>query len=72
VITAIVAVEIVQDFVSYVDGHTLTKSGVNPTSIEKIYDEEALMGLMVNVSMIISREVRPKLLCTKVDEEVVV
>jgi hypothetical protein len=30
------------------------------------------MGLIVNVTIIISREMRPKLLCLKVDEKVTI
>jgi hypothetical protein len=62
--------EIVQDSVSFIDGQTSTKNGVDPTSIEDISDEEVSRGLMENASTIISREMRPKLLCMKVDEKV--
>jgi hypothetical protein len=65
-------VEIIQDSVGFVDGKTSSKDGIDPTSIENVSDEEVSGGLMVNASTIISREVRPKILCTKVDEEVVV
>jgi hypothetical protein len=65
-------VEIIQDFVGFIDDKTSSKNSVNLASIENISNEEVSGGLMVNVSMIISREMRPKLLCTKVDEEVVV
>jgi hypothetical protein len=64
--------EIIQDSVSFIDGKTSTKDGVDPTSIENVSDEEVSRGLMENASMIISREMRPKLLCLKVDEEVIV
>jgi hypothetical protein len=60
------------DYVNFVDGKTSSKNGVDPTSIENVSDEEVSRGLMVNVSTIISREMRPKLLCTKVDEEVII
>jgi hypothetical protein len=48
------------------------ENGVDPSSIEDISNEELKRGLMANASTIISREMRPKLLCLKVDEEVVV
>jgi hypothetical protein len=65
-------VEIVQYFVSFVDGKTPPKNGVDPTSIENVFDEEVSRGLMENASTIISREMTPKLLCLKVDKEVIV
>jgi hypothetical protein len=43
-----------------------------PASVKNVSDEEVSGSLMVNASMVISREVRPKILCTKVDEKVVV
>jgi hypothetical protein len=63
-------VEIIQDSVDFVDGNTLSKYGIDPTSIENVFDKEVLGGMMENVLMIISRNMRPKLMCTKVDEEV--
>jgi hypothetical protein len=72
VTTASVIVAIVQYFVIFVDGKTSTKNGVDPTSIENVSNEEVSRGLMVNVSTIILREMRPKFMCAKVDEEVVV
>jgi hypothetical protein len=72
VTTASAAMEIVQDSVSFVDGQTSMKDGVDPMSIKNVSDEEISRGLMVNASMIISREMRPKLLCLKVDEKVVI
>jgi hypothetical protein len=62
----------VQDSVSFVDGKTLVKDGVYPTLIENVFDKEVLGGVMMNASMIISRDMRPKLLCVKVDEEIIV
>jgi hypothetical protein len=70
VTTASIFVEIVQYSVSFIDGKTSMKNGVDPTLIKSISDEEVSRGLMENASMIISREMRPKLLCVKVDEEV--
>jgi hypothetical protein len=64
--------EIVQDSVCFVDGQTSMEYGVDPTSIQNVTDEEVPRGLMVNASMIISREMRPKLLCPKVDEKVAI
>jgi hypothetical protein len=46
--------------------------GVDPTSIQNVTDEEVSRGLMANAPMIISREMRPKLLCLKVDEKVTI
>jgi hypothetical protein len=63
-------VAIIQDFVGFIDGKTSLKNSVNPTSIENISDEEVARGQMANASMIILREMRLKLLCAKVDEEV--
>jgi hypothetical protein len=65
-------VAIIQDFVNFVDGKASMKNGVDSTSIEKISDEEVSRGLMVNASVIILRNMRPKLLCTKVDDKFVV
>jgi hypothetical protein len=70
VATASAAMEIIQDSVCFVDGQTSMEYGVDPTSVQDVTDEEVSRGLMVNVSMIISREMRPKLLCLKVDEKV--
>jgi hypothetical protein len=64
--------EIVQDSVKFVDGQTLMKDGVNLTSIKNISDEEILRGLMANALTIISREVRPKPMCPKVYEKVII
>jgi hypothetical protein len=65
-------VAIIQDFVSFVYGQTSMEYSVNPLSISYVTDKEILRGLMSNASMIISREMDCKLLCSKVDEEVVV
>jgi hypothetical protein len=72
VTTASAAMEIIQDSVSFVDGQTSMKNGVDPMSIEDVSDEEVSRGLMANALTIVSREMRPKLLCPQVDEEVVV
>jgi hypothetical protein len=64
--------EIVQGSINFVDGKTSLNNGVNPTSIENVSDKEVSMCLMVNTSTIISRKMRPKLLCPMVDKEVVV
>ena len=68
--TACAVVAIIQDSISFVDGQTSVEYGVDPTSIQNVIDEEVLRGLMVKVSMIISREMRPKLLCLEVDKMV--
>jgi hypothetical protein len=65
-------VEIIQDSAKFVDGKTLLKNGVDPASIENVFDEEVVGGLMVNASTIILREMRPKIFCAKVYKEVVV
>jgi hypothetical protein len=67
-----VIVEMIQESVGFIDGKTSSKDGIDPSSIENVPDEEVSGSLMENVSAIISREVRPKLLCMKVDEEVIV
>jgi hypothetical protein len=65
--------EIIQDSVCFVDGQTSTEYGVDPTLIQNVTtDEEVSRGLMAKVSMIISREMRPKLLCPKVDKKVAI
>jgi hypothetical protein len=63
---------IIQESVIFIDGHTSTKNGVDPTSIEDVFDEEVLRGLMENASTIIMREMRPKLPCLKVYEKVTI
>jgi hypothetical protein len=72
VTTTSFVVAIVQDSVSFVDGKTSSKNSVDPASIENIFDEEISRGLMENELMIILRDMRPKLLCMKVDKEVFV
>jgi hypothetical protein len=72
VTTARAIVVIVQDYVSFVYGKASTKNGVDPTSIENVSNEEVSRGLMAIALKIISRETRPELLCTKVDEEVII
>jgi hypothetical protein len=72
VTTASAAMEIVQDFVNFVNDQTSTKDGFDPASIENVVDEEISRGLMVNALMIISRDMRPKIICSQVDEEIVV
>jgi hypothetical protein len=72
VTTASAAVAIIQDLVGFIDGKTSPKDGIDPSSVKNVPDEEVLKSLMENASMIITREVRSKILCTKVDEEVVV
>jgi hypothetical protein len=64
--------EIVQDSVSFVNDQTSAKDGVNPTSIKDVSDEDISRGLVVNASMIVSREVRSKLLFLKVDKKVII
>jgi hypothetical protein len=63
---------IVQDSICFVDVQTSAEYGVDPTSIQDVTDEEVPRGLMVNALTIISREMRPKLLCPKVDEKVAI
>jgi hypothetical protein len=63
-------VAIVQDSVNFVDGKTSPKNGLDPVSIENVFDEEVSGGLMENVTMIFLREMRPKIFCMNVDEEV--
>jgi hypothetical protein len=70
--TASAVVEIIQDSINFIDGKTLLKNIVDPTSIENVIYEEVLGGLMENVSTIISREMRPNFFCTKVDEKFVI
>jgi hypothetical protein len=70
VATASVVVGIIQDSFIFVNGKTSSKDGIDSASIENVSNEEIVGGLMANASSIISREVRPKLLCLKVDEEV--
>jgi hypothetical protein len=72
VTTASTTVEIIQDSVGFVDGKTSSKDGIDHVSIENVSEKEVLEGLMMNVSMIISRDMRPKLLCMKIDEEFIV
>jgi hypothetical protein len=45
--------EIVQEYSIFVDGQTSMKDGVDPASIENVFDEEISRGMMVNASMII-------------------
>jgi hypothetical protein len=71
VTTASAVVEIIQDSVGFVDGKTSPKDGIDPASVKNVSDEEVSGSLMVNASVVISREVRPKILCTKVDEKVI-
>jgi hypothetical protein len=63
-------VEIIQDSIDFINGKTSSKYGIYPMSIENVSDEEVSGGLMVNAWMIISRDMRPKLICAKVYEEV--
>jgi hypothetical protein len=70
VATTSVIVAIIQDSIFFVDGQTLMKYGVDPTPIQNVTNEEVVRGLMVNASMIVSRVMRPKILCPKVDEKV--
>jgi hypothetical protein len=65
-------VEIIQDSFGFVDGQTSIEYGVKPTSIQNFSNEEVVRGLMENASMVVSREVRPKILCPKVDEKVTI
>jgi hypothetical protein len=64
--------EIIQDSVFFIDGQTSVEYGVNPTSIQNVTDEDLPRGLMANALTIISREMRPKILCLKVDEKVTI
>ena len=70
--TTSAAVEIIQYFVFFFYGQTSVEYGVDPMSIQNITDEEVPRGLMVNVLTIILREMRPKLLCPKVDKKVTI
>jgi hypothetical protein len=72
VATASVDMAIIQDFVFFVNGQTLAEYGVDSTPIQNVTNEEVPRGLMENTSTIILREMRPKILCLKVDEEVIV
>jgi hypothetical protein len=64
--------EIIQDSVCFVNGQTSTEYGVDPMLIQDITNEEVPRCLMANASTIISREMRPKFLCSKVDEKVAI
>jgi hypothetical protein len=72
VTTASTVVEILQDSIGFVDGKTSPKDGIDPVAVKNVSDEEVSGSLMANMSTVISREVRPEILCTKVDEKVVV
>jgi hypothetical protein len=72
VTTTSAIIAIIQDSVIFVDGKTLSKDGIDPTSVYNIFDEEIAGSLMENASMVIVRKVRLELLCTKVDEEFVI
>jgi hypothetical protein len=72
VATTSAAMEIIQDSVSFIDSQTLMEDGVNPMSIQDVTDEEVSRGLMENASTNISRYMRPKLLCLKVENTVVI
>jgi len=72
VTTAISTMKIIQESVNFIDGKTSTKDGVDPMSIENVYDEDVSRGLMENASMIFYRYMRPKLLCPNVDEKVTI
>jgi hypothetical protein len=63
VATASATMEIVQDSLNIVNGQTSVKDGVYPASIMNVSDEEISRGLMENSTTIISRELRPKLMC---------
>jgi hypothetical protein len=63
---------VIQDSVNFIDGKASMKNGVKSTLIENISDEEVSRGPMENASMIISRKMRPKILYTKVEEEVAI
>jgi hypothetical protein len=65
-------VAIIQDSICFVDGKTSRKDGIDLALVKNVSDEEVLGSLAMNALMIISREVRPKILCTKVDEEVAI
>jgi hypothetical protein len=72
VTTTSATMEIIQDSVLFVDGKTSPKNGVDPMLIENVSNKEVSGVLMANASPIITREMRPKILCTKVDKEVTV
>jgi hypothetical protein len=72
VATTSVVVAIIQDSFGFINGKTSPKNGIDLTSVDNVSDEEISGGLMTNALMIILREMRPKLQCLKVDEEVVV
>jgi hypothetical protein len=72
VTTASTIVAIVQDSISFVDGKTSPKNSVDLASIENVFDEGVSRGPMVNASIFISRDMRHKILCTKVDDKVIV
>jgi len=69
VTTARTDVAIIHDSFFFIDDQTSMENGFDPTSILNIYDQEVSGGLMMNSSTIISREMRPKLMCLKVYEE---
>jgi hypothetical protein len=48
VTTASVIVAIIQDSVSFVDGKTSPKDGIDPESVENVSDEEVAGSLMAN------------------------
>jgi hypothetical protein len=53
VTTARVDMRIIQEYVSFIDGQTLEKNDVDPTSIENDSDEALSRGLMANASTIV-------------------
>jgi len=72
VATTSVIVENIQDFFDFVDGKTTSKDGINPPSIEDVFYKEISGCLMVNVLYIMLIYMRPKILCIKVDDEVII
>jgi hypothetical protein len=65
VTTTSVIVAIVQDSINFIDGETSSKDGIDPLLVKNVLGEEVSGTLMMNASMIISREVRSKLMCMK-------
>ena len=63
---------IIQDLVGFIDGKTSPKDGIDPSSVKNVPDEKVSGSLIDIFSTIITREVRLKIFCIKVDEKVAV
>jgi hypothetical protein len=61
---------VIQSFLSLVIGETLSKNGVNPTTIKSVTEDNVLTGLVTYATTVSARQIRPESLSLEIDNDI--